>query len=217
MTRESRRFGSPFLPFFTPFHCLSINISPDFYFYLWRFFFACSAPRYAGTSVRLSVCRLRDFLAHCSRSNALVTFSIADPNHPHATGVDMYPALFLFLCHCLFATWKLPQELIHKLKDKHLQTRATNQSCTLLNTGRSMKTINDERDRKTHGVRESLAHSPNIKKKVNIDRAENGIVNFLVGNGWLSSFFFSFWLFPFSSFFGKSESVLLQFLAVDSI
>ena len=45
------------------------------------------------------------FWANCSCPNALVTFSSTAPAHPHATGIAVYPALFIHLVveHCV--TW----------------------------------------------------------------------------------------------------------------
>ena len=69
----------------------------------------CYATRYPALSIRPSVDRSVSqwsvpiipfgvfffvFWAYCSCANALVTFSITAPAHPHAIRVAMYPALF---------------------------------------------------------------------------------------------------------------------------
>ena len=41
--------------------------------------------------------RFWEFWAHCSCANAPVTFSITAPAHPYATGIALFPALFILL------------------------------------------------------------------------------------------------------------------------
>ena len=61
-----------------------------------------STPCFVGRSVRRSISNILLFLGfsgvwpHCSCPNDEVTSNIA-PAHPHATGVAVYPALFLLI------------------------------------------------------------------------------------------------------------------------